>query len=244
MMAGCTSTTSEWQEEVQLSDGTVLDVHRTIRFEKAGGAPDGVRGDGWIADGENLSFVEPGTGRVIEWSGHRRTAALLDRVDGKYVIVASQARCEFEDRGRRIWRVYVLTSTGWWAGVPLGLSNNRTPDPALDSRGCSKTKGWSRATVAQKRQLDAASRVSRELKTIDLNDPTQCNWIKTEYCVAPRAVQGPNSAVRSGSKAPVECPLLGLVRFAAFCSRFVDQGGAVRDATHAACARRLRVLQV
>lgn len=39
MMAGCTSTTSEWQEEVQLSDGTVLDVHRTIRFEKAGGAP-------------------------------------------------------------------------------------------------------------------------------------------------------------------------------------------------------------
>lgn len=175
-MAGCTSTTREWQEEVQLSDGTVLEVHRTIRFEKTGGGPpDGVRGDGWIADGEHLSFLEPGTGRVIEWSGHRRTAALLDRVDGKYVIVASQTRCEFEDRGRLIWRVYVLTSTGWWAGVPVGLSNNRTPNLALDSRGYSKTKGWSRVSIAQKRQLDAASRVSRELKTIDLNDPTKCN---------------------------------------------------------------------
>jgi hypothetical protein len=174
-IAGCTSATRQWQEEVQLSDGTVLEVHRTIRFARTGGdPPGGVRGDGWIADGEDLSFVEPGTGRVIEWSGHRRRAALLDRIDGEYVIVAAQTRCEFEDRGQPVWSVYVLTPIGWEAGVPSGLSNNRTPNFALDSWDYSKTKGWSRVTIAQKRQLDAASRVGWQSKTIDLNDPTKC----------------------------------------------------------------------
>lgn len=173
-IAGCTSTTREWQEEVQLSDGTVLDVHRTIRFEKASGAIGSPRGDGWICDGEDLSFVEPGTDRVIEWAAHRRSAALLDRIDGQYVIVAAQTRCEFEDRGQAIWKVYMLTPTGWEARTTTGLRNNRTPNFALDSRSYRKTKGWSRLTIAQKPPLDAASRIGRELKTIDLNDPTKC----------------------------------------------------------------------
>ena len=173
-IAGCTSTTREWQEEVQMSDGTVLDVHRTIRFEKASGAIGQPRGDDWICDGEDLSFVEPGTGQVIEWSGHRRTAALLDHIDGQYIIVAAQTRCEFEDRGQPLWMVYVLTPTGWETGSTTALSNKRAPNFALDSRGYSKTKGWSRLTIAQKPQLDAASRISRELKAIDVNDPTKC----------------------------------------------------------------------
>jgi hypothetical protein len=174
-IAGCTSTTREWEDEVQLSDGTVLDVHRTIRFEKASGAIGQPRGDDWICDGEDLSFVEPGTGRAIEWSGHRRTAALLDRIDEKYVIVAAQTRCEFEDRGQPLWTVHVLTPTGWEARGTTSLSKDRTPNFALDSRSYSKSKGWSLLTIAQKRQLDAASRISRELKTIDVNDPTKCN---------------------------------------------------------------------
>jgi hypothetical protein len=172
-IAGCTSTTHDWQEEVQLADSSVLDVHRTIRFEKVGGSIGSV-GPGWISDGEDLSFIQPGTGRVIEWSGHRRTAVLLDRIDGRYVIVAAQTRCEFEDRGQSIWRVYVLTPTGSWAGIPPGLSNNRTPNLALDSGNYTKTKGWSRLTIAQKAQLDAASQVGQALRRIDLNDPTKC----------------------------------------------------------------------
>ena len=51
--------------------------------------------------------------------------------------------------------------------------------------------------------------------------------------------QSRQSDARFGSKAPVECARLGFVGFAAFCSLFVDQGGAVRDATHVACAPRL-----
>ena len=173
-ITGCTSTTREWEEEVQLSDGTVLAIQRKIRFEKASGAIGQPGGDGWICDGENLSFVEPGTGRVIEWSGHRRTAALLDRIDDQYVIVAAQARCEFEDRGQPLWLVHVLTPTGWEARTTTGLTSHRAPNFALDSRSYSKTKGWSRLTIAQKPQLDAASRVGWELKMIDLNDPTKC----------------------------------------------------------------------
>lgn len=172
--AGCTSTTREWQEEVQLSDGTTLDVHRTIRFAKVGHVLGEPRGDGWICDGEDLSFLEPGTERVIKWSGHRRTAALLDRIDGQYILVAAQTRCEFENRGEPLWMVYVLTPTGWEPRPTSGLSSNRTPNVALDSRSYGRTKGWARLTVEQKSRLNAESRVARQLKVIDLNDPTKC----------------------------------------------------------------------
>lgn len=172
-IAGCSSTTHEWQEEVQLSDGTVLDVHRSIRFENVG-VPMGEIGSGWICDGEDLSFVEPRTGRVIEWSGHRRTAALLDRIDGQYVIVAAQSRCEHADKGQRLWMVYVLSATGWETGATTERGNNRAPNLALDSRNFTKTKDWSRLTVAKKSKLDAASQVARELRALDLNDPTEC----------------------------------------------------------------------
>ena len=172
-IAGCTSTTRDWQEEVQLSDGTVLEVKRTIRFEKVGGSIGSV-GPGWICDGEHLSFVEPGTGRVIEWSAHRRTAALLDRIDGHYVIVAAQSRCEHADRGQPIWMVYTLTPTGWDTRPTASVGSNRTPNFALNSSNYSKTKGWSRLTLALKRELDAASRIGQKLRTIDLDDPTRC----------------------------------------------------------------------
>jgi hypothetical protein len=172
-IAGCTSTTREWQEEVQLSDGTVLEVHRTIRFEKVGGSIGSV-GPGWICDGEHLSFVEPGPGRVIEWSAHRRTAALLDRIDGQYVIIAAQSRCEHDDKGQPIWMVHVLTPTGWDTKRPAGVGSNKTPNLALDSSNYSKTKGWSRLTLAMKPEFDAASRIGQELRTIDLDDPTRC----------------------------------------------------------------------
>ena len=173
-VAACTSTTREWQEEVQLGDGTVLEVHRTIRFEKVGGSIGSV-GPGWICDGEHLSFVEPGTGRVIEWSAHRRTAALLDRIDGQYVIVAAQSRCEHADKDQPIWMVYVLTPTGWDARPTAGVGSNRTPNFALDSSNYSRTEGWSRVTLASKAEFDAASRIGQKLRAIDLSDPTKCH---------------------------------------------------------------------
>jgi hypothetical protein len=174
-MAGCTSTTREWDEEVQLSDGTVLEVHRTIRFEKASGAIGQAGGDSWICDGETLSFVDPGTGRVIKWTGHRRTAALLERLDEQYVIVAAQTRCEFEDRDQPLWIAHVLTPAGWEARSTTILVSNRTPNLALDSRGYSKTEGWSRLTLASKRDLDEASRIGQSQRKIDLDDPTKCH---------------------------------------------------------------------
>lgn len=172
-IAGCTSTTHEWHEEVRLTDGTVLDIERTIRFEKVG-VPIGSGSTGWISDGEDLSFVEPGTGRIIEWSAHRRTAALLDRIGGQYVIVAAQSRCEQADKGQPIWRIYVLTPTGWEPRPTADLGGNRSPNLALDSSNYSKTKGWSRLSLAVKPGLDAASQIGRELRTIDLDDPTKC----------------------------------------------------------------------
>lgn len=172
-MVGCTSTTREWQEEVQLSDGTVLEVQRAIRFKKAGGSIGSI-GPGWVCDGEDLSFVEPDTGRVVEWSAHRRTAALLDRIGGQYVIVAAQSRCEQADKGQPIWRIYMLTPTGWEPRPTADLGGNRTPNLALDSSNYSKTKGWSRLSLALKPGLDAASQIGRELRTIDVDDPTKC----------------------------------------------------------------------
>ena len=162
-----------WQEEVQLSDGTVLEVHRKVRFEKTrGGAASQTRGDGWMAYGEDLSFVDPGTGRVVEWSGHRRIAALLNQIDGQYVVAAAQPRCSSEDRGQPLWMVYVFTPTGWKTGKMSGLTNDRTPNLALDAGNYNKTKGWTRLTIGQKSRLDAESTVSRQLMTIDLNDTT------------------------------------------------------------------------
>jgi hypothetical protein len=173
-IAGCTSTTREWQEEVQLSDGSVLDVERTIRYAKVG-VPAGEKGSGWIADGEELAFVDPGTGRSVHWSAHRRLASYLDRADGQYLIVAAQSRCEpVEDRGQPLWKVYVLTRTGWEVVETSRLGGKVTPNLALDSANHGLTNDWSRLTIADKRRLNAESRVAKYRKSIDPNDPMKC----------------------------------------------------------------------
>ena len=174
-VAGCTSASREWQEEVQLSDGTVLDVERTIQYAKVG-VPAGEKGSGWIADGEELAFVDPVTGRSVHWSAHRRLASHLDRIDGQYLIVAAQSRCEpVEDRGQPLWKVYVLTPTGWEVVETSRLSGAVTPNLVLGAGEYGQTQDWSRLTIADKERLNAKTRVWRNLRKVDPRDPTECS---------------------------------------------------------------------
>lgn len=174
-VAGCTSASREWQEEVQLSDGTVLDVKRTIRYDKVG-VPAGRKGSGWIPDGEELTFVDPVTGRAVHWTAHRRLASYLDRVDGRYLIVAAQSRCEpVEDRGQPLWRVYVLTPTGWDVVETSRLNGAVTPNFVLGAGEYGPTQDWSRLTIADKKRLNAKTRVWRSLRNVDPHDPTECS---------------------------------------------------------------------
>jgi hypothetical protein len=118
LLAGC-ERTNRWQEEVQLSDGTVLKVDRAVSYR----APSGPLGQpiGRRALEERLSFADPGTGRHVEWHESRRTVFWMDRIDTQVWLVARLSTpCESGFGHLPLWQVYLLRGDQWEAVDPAG----------------------------------------------------------------------------------------------------------------------------
>jgi hypothetical protein len=116
LLTGC-ERTNRWQEEVQLSDGTVLKVDRAVSYR----APSGPLGQpiGRRALEERLSFADPGTGRHVEWHESRRTVFWLDRIDTQVWVVARiSTPCESGFGHLPLWQAYLLRGNEWEAVDP------------------------------------------------------------------------------------------------------------------------------
>ncbi len=150
LLAGC-ERTNRWQEEVQLSDGTVLTVDRAVSYR----APSGPLGQpiGRRALEERLSFADPGTGHDVEWHEPRRTAVWLDRIGIQVWLVGRlSAPCEGEFGHLPVWQAYLLRGDQWEAVDPAGA-------PVVQARNL----------------LTTAYPVTKQLRHVSLSDKQRLN---------------------------------------------------------------------
>jgi hypothetical protein len=150
LLASC-ERTNRWQEEVQLSDGTVLKLDRAVSYR----APSGPLGQpiGRRALEERLSFADPDTGRHVEWHESRRTVFWLDRIDTQVWLVARLSTpCESGFGHLPLWQVYLLRGDQWEAVDPAGA-------PVVQARNL----------------LTTAYPVTKQLRYVPLSDKRRLN---------------------------------------------------------------------
>jgi hypothetical protein len=165
--AGCASSlTHKWQEEVLLSDGSVVLVNREVRYGP--GAP--ARPSTWTVREERLTIIDPPT---PTWHGPtQRLAWYLDRRDDHFILIAYQTVCQVGDK-QPVWRAYISSASGW-SEVPLTeLRTAVTPNMALFATHTEQTAKWSRMSVEEKSKFDY-SRITPTVKRIDPNSVLSC----------------------------------------------------------------------
>jgi hypothetical protein len=167
LLAGC-ERTNRWQEEVQLSDGTVLKVDRAVSYR----APSGPLGQpiGRRALEERLSFADPGTGHDVEWHEPRRRAVWLDRIDTQFWLVAILSTpCESGYGHLPVWKAYSLRDEQWHAVDPANVPV--TPVPNLLTTDYSIIKHLRYVSLSVKQRLNAVY----SMGAIDLLQKNGCS---------------------------------------------------------------------
>jgi hypothetical protein len=151
LLPGC-QRTNRWQEEVQLSDGTVLKVDRAVSYR----APSGALGQpsGRRALEERLSFADPGTDHHVEWHESRRTVFWLDRIDTHVWLVARLSTpCESGFGHLPVWQAYLLHDEQWHAVGPADLPVVPLRNLLTTDYPVSKQLGY--VSLADKQRLNA-----------------------------------------------------------------------------------------
>lgn len=173
LTSGCTHRSTHWQEDVLLSDGKVLTVDRVSKFELSVslGGP-----TGWGGIEEQLSFKDPVTGRERRWRAPNRNAALLDRIGGRYWIVASSDDCYPDQKGLRLLQAYVLDGSDWTPVEPEQAPRITAPNlvrwPSLE-----RSRQWEHVDLQMQREmLDAMAEEWKrpELLSLDLINSRRC----------------------------------------------------------------------
>jgi hypothetical protein len=167
--------TNRWQEEVQLSDGTVLTVDRAVRFGRLDMSV-GQSRDARPANEEWLTFTDPATGHDIEWHQPRRIATWIDRIDGHYWVVGRvTAACDLGYGGRPYWAVYVLRGSKWIEVDAADAPAITQPNLLLSTGNYGVTKRLAHVSSLLKKQLDEDSmRRDPRNRSIDLSYLYQC----------------------------------------------------------------------
>jgi hypothetical protein len=60
-------STQRWDEDVQLSDGAIIRVHREVQYLPGHG--EFHQTSGWMVGGERLTLVDPATNQRLIWEG-------------------------------------------------------------------------------------------------------------------------------------------------------------------------------
>lgn len=173
MASGCTHRSTHWQEDVKLSDGSVLTVDRSSTFELEAqiGGP-----SGWAGVGEGLTFTNPKTGAKVQWKVSHRHVAFLDFIDGRYWLVASSPGCYMDLKGQRVLQVYVLDGSDWTRvepeqAPPIAVPNLVWRPSYVDSRR------WDHLSLKLKREIeDAIAKrwAPPEYRSFDLINSPRC----------------------------------------------------------------------
>jgi hypothetical protein len=171
-IVGCypAQTTRQWEEDVELGDGTLLTIDRSISFDKIG-CDIGDSVPCYRAGHERLAFTDPYTGRNITWQGVHRIAAHMDRVDGQYVLIARQTACNAPaDKGQPKWLVYVWTTAGWGVATNPRLTGRVLPSLAIDAARYKASADWVHLSIADKRHIVERTGRNKYSGVIDLDD--------------------------------------------------------------------------
>ena len=173
LASGCTHRSTHWQEDVQLSDGSILSVDRVREFQLTGqlGA-----GSGWAPVKDRLSFRDSSTGRTVRWQADRRHLAFLDRINGRYWLVASSGACYPDQRGQRLLQAYVLDGSDWMRVEPEQAPPITAPNlvrwPSYDD-----SRQWDHINLRMQREmLNAMAEEWKrpELLILDLINSRRC----------------------------------------------------------------------
>ena len=144
----------------------MLTVERAFDFELSGQL--GRRG-GWGPLQDSISFKDPTTGRSIRWQADRRIAAFLDRIDGRYWLVASSQDCYPDLEGQRLLQVYVLDGPDWLRVEPTQAPPITAPN-LVRWVDYEKTRHWDHVDLKLKREIaDAQSRQWRAPEFLSFN---------------------------------------------------------------------------
>jgi hypothetical protein len=173
LTSGCTHHTTHWQEDVQLSDGSVLTVDRSSAYELRSqiGGP-----SGWAHIQEELAFKDPKTGDKVLWQASLRSAAFVDLINGRYWLVASSPGCFMDLKGQRVLQVYVLDGSDWTRvepeqAPPIAAPNLVWRPSYVDSRR------WDHLSLKLKREIeDAIAKrwAPPEYRSFDLINSPRC----------------------------------------------------------------------
>lgn len=166
---GCTTTrTHQWQEEVSLSDGSVIRVRREVLYVPGHGEP--FRSSKWAVGEERLTILDP---PAPTWQGPpQRLAWYLDRRGDYFILVAYQTVCRAGNK-QPVWRAYVSSKTGWHE-VPLKeLETVAKPNLALFARHAKETAHWARLNLAEKSKFDYSD-IAPEVKRIEPKSTWAC----------------------------------------------------------------------
>jgi hypothetical protein len=144
-----TSRTSSWQEDVQLSDGSVLTVDRVREFQLTGQLGEG---SGWAGVQDRLSFRDASTGRTVRWQADRRDLALLDRINGRYWLVASSNDCYPDQEGQRLLQAYVLDGSDWIRVEPEQAPQITAPN-LVRWPTYQRSRNWDHVSLQTQREL-------------------------------------------------------------------------------------------
>jgi hypothetical protein len=171
-LSGCAAGDTHWQEEVQLTNGSVMVVSRHVLYENGGG--EWGRDSGKLAIGERLTFTHPLLGTEVTWTDPHRIASVIDVIDGTVWVVARQRVCRPEDRAKRFWRAFALRADGWIPATPEDAPAITTPNLALDSADYVQTSHWRFLSISLKHALDDASRVDPRMRDIRWQSEWDC----------------------------------------------------------------------
>lgn len=172
VVAGC-ARTNHWQEEVLLSDGTVLTVSRAVHFE----APSGPLGEPLSRVGleENMAFDDPTTGRRVEWFQPHFVAVRVDRINGRYVVIGELSTpCVTGFGHASPWQAYAYHDEGWVVLTEDEAPNVTVPNLLLDASRYSVTESLTYVSLREKERLNARSKAGPDARTIDLHRRPKC----------------------------------------------------------------------
>lgn len=166
--------TNRWTEEVELSDGTVLTIDRAVLYRPPEG---GLEKSGAYrpAREERMTFIDPATGRKLEWYKPHRTATWLDRIDGQLWIVGELSTvCYTGYAEQPVWAVYRLRGKQWIPVAAADAPGVSVPNLLLDTKTYRVTRQLSHVSLAEKRRLNDLSRVAPHFRSIDLHLVPKC----------------------------------------------------------------------
>jgi hypothetical protein len=178
-LCACTpaEVTSTWSEDVQLSNGRVVEVERKQTSDTVGQFGQGVQ---YMLASESVRPRERGTWLTAEWSDRVRPIILdLDEATREFVMVGVPDACGVYERLTARDSIYVefRYRQGRWQRVPLSdFSIGHASNLLLTVRPAAET---GHISLTEKRERDSDPGVEKRYRSVDAAARDPCGDSRT-----------------------------------------------------------------